>query len=77
MMNAETEFTEAQRRKIKAAYDYWQSEESRDRGYDFQLCQRLRQAYYAEIWAARDENKTLEDDGFVTEHPDIGGNGNA
>ena len=31
--------------RIETAWREWQSEESRDRGYDFELCQRLRKQY--------------------------------
>jgi len=31
--------------ELEKAWREWQSEESRDRGYDFELCQRLRKQY--------------------------------
>lgn len=55
----ETDFTEEQRKRIDAAYMAWQSEESRDRGYDFQLCQRLRRDYYRVIDEATEENNRI------------------
>ena len=39
--------TKDQEARLDAAWRAWQSEESRDRGYDFELCQRLRDEYYA------------------------------
>jgi hypothetical protein len=33
------------RKRVDAAWREWQSEESRDRGYDFALCRRLREKY--------------------------------
>jgi len=37
--------TKDQEARLDAAWREWQSEESRDRGYDFELCQRLRKQY--------------------------------
>ena len=31
--------------ELEKAWREWQSEESRDRGYDFELCRRLREKY--------------------------------
>jgi len=59
-MTVTDNFTEEQRRKIDAAYAAWQWEENRDRGYDFQLCQRLRADYYRAIDEATEENKEKE-----------------
>jgi len=58
-MTEQDTFTQEQRRKIDNAWRVWQSEESRDRGYDFDLCQRLREKYYAAIAEAKEENKEL------------------
>ena len=32
--------------KMKSTWIYWQSEESRDRGYNFDLCKSIREEYY-------------------------------
>jgi len=54
------EFTPEQRERIDAAWRNWQSEESRDRGYDFAMCQQLRDKYYFIIAECREENKGAE-----------------
>lgn len=50
------EFTAEQRSEIDAAWRNWQSAESRDRGYDFEACRRLRGRYYALVNHARETN---------------------
>ena len=55
----ETDFNEEQRKRIDAAYMAWQSEESRDRGYDFALCQKLRDRYRTVLADATEENERI------------------
>jgi len=48
--------TKDQESRLDAAWRAWQSEESRDRGYDFELCRRLRAEYEALRKELTDEN---------------------
>jgi len=48
--------TKDQESRLDAAWRAWQSEESRDRGYDFELCQRLRDEYETLRKELTDEN---------------------
>lgn len=45
-MNPLDHLTEEQRAELDTAWRCWQAEESRDRGYDFDRCRRLRDEYH-------------------------------